>query len=63
MTLAARYSTHLMAMRNGRLEAFGPTAEALTPDLLRRIFGVEARIIGAAEATLVDYLAYDTTAT
>jgi iron complex transport system ATP-binding protein len=63
VTLAARYSTHLMAMKNGQLEAFGPTAEALTPDLLRRIFGVEARITGAAEATLVDYLAYDATAT
>jgi iron complex transport system ATP-binding protein len=57
VTLAARYSTHLMALKGGRLEAFGPTAEALTPGLLRRIFEVEARITGAAGATIVDYLA------
>jgi len=59
VTLAARYSTHLMALKDGRLEAFGPTAQALTPDLLRRIFDVEARITGAAGATLVDYVAPD----
>jgi len=56
VTLAARYSTHLMALKSGRLEAFGPTGEALTPDLLRRIFDVEARITGAGGDTLVDYL-------
>jgi len=56
VTLAARYSTHLLALKDGRLEAFGPTAEALRPELLRRIFDVEARITGAAGAALVDYL-------
>jgi len=56
LTLAARYSTHLMAMLDGRLAAFGPTAEILTPGLLRRVFGVEARITGDAGEALVDYL-------
>jgi len=62
VTLAARYSTHLMALRAGRLEAFGPTAEVLTPSLLRRIFEVEARITWAGGATLVDYVAADVAA-
>ena len=56
LTLAARYSTHLMALRDGRLAAFGPTAEILTSDLLRHVFEVEARITGAGPTALVDYL-------
>jgi iron complex transport system ATP-binding protein len=56
LTLAARYSTHLLAMLDGRLAAFGPTAKVLTPVLLRRVFGVEARITGDAGEALVDYL-------
>ena len=57
LTLAARSATHVMALREGRLAAFGPTAEVLTPDLLRRVFDVEARITGAGHKTLVDFLA------
>ena len=45
-----------MALREGRLAAFGPTAEILTSDLLRHVFEVEARITGAGAAALVDYL-------
>lgn len=56
LTLAARYSTHLMALKDGRLAAFGPTAQTLTPQLLRTVFDVEARITGVGAATLVDYL-------
>ena len=55
LTLAARYSTHLMALRQGRLAALGPTAETLTPELVRRVFDVEARITGAGRDALVDY--------
>jgi iron complex transport system ATP-binding protein len=57
LTLAARYSTHLLAMLDGRLAAFGPTAKVLTPDLLRQVFGVEARVTGLGAEMLVDYLA------
>lgn len=56
LTLAARHATHLMALREGRLTAFGPTAETLTPDLLRQVFDVRARIVGTGPETLVDYL-------
>jgi iron complex transport system ATP-binding protein len=55
LTLAARYSTHLMALRQGRLAALGPTTETLTPDFVRRVFDVEARITGAGRDALVDY--------
>jgi iron complex transport system ATP-binding protein len=56
LTLAARFATHLMALKDGRLVAFGPTAEVLTPALLREVFDVEARISGAGPETLVDYV-------
>jgi iron complex transport system ATP-binding protein len=54
LTLAARYATHLMALRAGRLAAFGPTAEILTPALLRQVFDVEARISGSGTDATVD---------
>ena len=56
LTLAARHASHLMALKDGRLVAFGPTAEILSPELLRRVFEVEARIVGIGGETLVDYL-------
>ncbi|TAJ70759.1 MAG: ABC transporter ATP-binding protein [Phenylobacterium sp.] len=56
LTLAARHATHLMALRQGRLVAFGPTAATLAPDLLRQVFEVEAAIHGSGRETLVDYL-------
>jgi ABC-type cobalamin/Fe3+-siderophores transport system ATPase subunit len=46
-----------MALRQGRLVAFGPMAQVLTPDLLRAVFDVEARISGAGRETVVDFLA------
>jgi iron complex transport system ATP-binding protein len=56
LTLAARFATHVMALRDGRLAAFGPTAETLTPALLRTVFDVEARITGRGQTAYVDFL-------
>jgi iron complex transport system ATP-binding protein len=56
LTLAARFSTHVMALREGRLAAFGPTATTLTADLLRTVFDIEARITGDGRTAYVDYL-------
>jgi iron complex transport system ATP-binding protein len=39
--LAALYCHRIIAMRDGRVIASGPTDEVLTPDLLREVFGVE----------------------
>lgn len=55
LTLAARYATHLMALRGGRLAAFGAMAEMLTADLLRQVFDVEACVSGTGPETFVDY--------
>ena len=56
LTLAARHATHLLALRDGRLTAFGPTAEVLTPALIRAVFDVDARLSGTGAQTLVDFL-------
>ena len=56
LTLAARYASHVMALREGRLVAFGPTAEILTPELLRAVFDVEARISGEGPTAYIDYV-------
>ena len=59
LTLAARFASHLMALKDGRLVAFGPTAQVLTPELLRAVFEVEARISGAGPQAYVDYVGLD----
>ena len=43
--LAATYSDHVVVLRDGRVVAAGPTAETLTPELLREVYGVEATIL------------------
>ncbi len=57
LTLAARYSSDVIALSDGKVVASGPTREVLTPDLIRRVFGVEARIAVTAEGPLVDLIA------
>ena len=54
LTLAARHTTHLLALRDGRLAAFGPTGEVLSPALIRDVFDVEAVIAGAGPTAYVD---------
>lgn len=56
LTLALRHATHVIALREGRLVAFGPMAETLTPELLAEVFDVRACIAGAGSEALVDYL-------
>jgi iron complex transport system ATP-binding protein len=47
---AARYATHLIAMRDGRVEAQGPPAEIITAELVEHVFGVRCRIIEDPES-------------
>ncbi|MBM9506057.1 ABC transporter ATP-binding protein [Actinacidiphila acididurans] len=47
---AARYATHLIAMRDGRIEAQGPPAAILTADLVERVFGIRCRVIEDPES-------------
>lgn len=44
LNLAARFCDDLILLQEGRLEAWGATAEALTPENLERVFGVEAQV-------------------
>ncbi|MBS0363330.1 MAG: ABC transporter ATP-binding protein [Proteobacteria bacterium] len=55
LTLAARFSSHLLALRAGRAAAFGPTPEVMDAGLLRAVFEVEARIAGTGASTVIDY--------
>ncbi len=41
---ALRFTDAAMLLEHGRLIACGPTAEVVTPELLRRVYRVEARI-------------------
>ncbi|MFD3875697.1 ABC transporter ATP-binding protein [Streptomyces sp. NPDC058623] len=42
---AARYATHLIALRGGVVVAQGPPAEVVTAELVEEVFGVRCRII------------------
>jgi iron complex transport system ATP-binding protein len=47
---AARYATHLIAMRDGRIQAQGPPGEIITAELVEHVFGVRCRIIEDPES-------------
>ncbi|MEN0014314.1 MAG: ABC transporter ATP-binding protein, partial [Solirubrobacteraceae bacterium] len=42
---AARYATHLVAMKDGRIVAEGPPAEIVTPELVDEVFGVACLVV------------------
>ncbi|WP_091120805.1 ABC transporter ATP-binding protein [Nocardioides terrae] len=45
LNLAARYADHLIALREGRIVAEGAPSDVVTGDLVRDVFGMEARVI------------------
>lgn len=45
LNLAARYSDHLIVMREGRIAAEGPPAELITADLLQEVFGLRSHVL------------------
>jgi iron complex transport system ATP-binding protein len=57
LTMAARYATRIVALERGRVAADGPPRDILTPELIRKVFDVEARISGSGDNAFVDYLA------
>ncbi|MEU8661258.1 ABC transporter ATP-binding protein [Actinoplanes philippinensis] len=46
---AARYATHLIAMRAGRVARSGQPAEVLTAELVEEVFGLPCRVIDDPE--------------
>lgn len=45
LDLAARYATHVVAMRDGAIAAVGTPDEVFTPETLRRVFDLEALVL------------------
>jgi iron complex transport system ATP-binding protein len=45
LNLSARYATHLVAMRDGRILAEGPPAEVVTEAMMADVFGLPCRVI------------------
>ena len=45
LNLAARYTDHLVALREGRLVAQGAPGDVVTPALVEEVFGMTARVI------------------
>ncbi|MBF6050310.1 ATP-binding cassette domain-containing protein [Streptomyces eurocidicus] len=46
---AARYATHLIAMRDGRVVAEGAPGEVVTAELVERVFGLRCQVIDDPE--------------
>ncbi|MGW2275831.1 ABC transporter ATP-binding protein [Streptomyces yangpuensis] len=46
---AARYATHLIAMRGGRVIAEGPPQEVVTAELVEKVFGLRCQVIDDPE--------------
>jgi iron complex transport system ATP-binding protein len=54
LNLAARYADTLVMLKEGRIVAAGPPASLITTELIRDVYGVEARIIaGDGEGPIV----------
>lgn len=47
---AARYATHLIVLRDGRVEASGPPQDIVTADLVETVFGLPCRVIEDPES-------------
>jgi iron complex transport system ATP-binding protein len=47
---AARYATHLIALRDGRVVAEGAPGEVVTADQIEAVFGLECRVIDDPES-------------
>jgi len=47
LTLAARYADRLIWMKDGQIVADGPPHETITPERLKEVFGIEARVVDA----------------
>lgn len=50
---ALRFSRRVLALRDGRVTAFGDTREVLTETLLRRLYGVDAALLDTAHGPVV----------
>ncbi len=47
ISLAARYSDHIIAMKDGAILAQGSPSEVITPECLLEVFGLDAHVVAA----------------
>ena len=45
LNLAARYADHVIAMKGGRIVAEGTSADVVTEELVRDVFGLDSRVL------------------
>ncbi len=57
LTLAGRYASRIVALKDGSVQGDGPTASTLTPELIHRTFEVKACVSGRGSTLYVDYTA------
>ena len=55
LTIAARYATRVLALRQGQIAGDGAAQVTLTPQLIRTAFDVEACVCGTGEQMYIDY--------
>ena len=48
--IAARFSDQIILLHNGKIHAFGPPLEVLTPELIAEVFGVEAVVLDESDS-------------
>jgi iron complex transport system ATP-binding protein len=54
LNLAAAWADHIVVLHGGRVDCEGPPVEALTPDVLARVYGVRARVTRERDRARID---------
>lgn len=49
LNLAARYADHIVLLKDGQLQADGAPETVMTPDLIRKVFKVDVRVLADPE--------------
>jgi iron complex transport system ATP-binding protein len=55
LTVAGRYATHVVALREGRVLRAGPTRDILTTETIQAVFDVDAHVLETPSGPYVDY--------
>jgi iron complex transport system ATP-binding protein len=54
LPMALRLADEILVLAEGGLIATGPPAETLTPEVIRRAYGVEARLIAGRHGPVLE---------
>ena len=56
LTVAARYATHVVALKDGKVRGTGTISEVMNPDMIRAVFDIEARVVETSQGPYIDYV-------